>query len=140
MATKWHDKLQADAYDFAPDILRLQHRRRRLAARGVVEPAGAVVCLLLWTIFGKLDIIAVAQGKLVPQSSLKIVQPAEAGIVKEILVSEGDECMPDRFWHAWMPSSPMRTGAPWVTSSASRACNCGASMPSLRGPAQTATG
>lgn len=28
---------------------------------------------------------------LLPQSSVKIVQPADAGIVKEILVSEGDE-------------------------------------------------
>ena len=46
--------------------------------------------IVLWAIFGKVDVVAVAQGKLVPQSYLKIVQPAEAGIVKEILVKEGD--------------------------------------------------
>lgn len=91
-AEKWHDKLQADAYDFAPDILRLQHQPPSPMPRAVLWSLLALLfCLLLWTIFGKLDIIAVAQGKLVPQSSLKIVQPAEAGIVKEILVSEGDE-------------------------------------------------
>jgi hemolysin D len=41
--------------------------------------------------FAKLDIVAVAQGRLVPQTYVKIVQPAEAGIVREILVKEGDE-------------------------------------------------
>jgi hemolysin D len=45
---------------------------------------------LLWACVGRLDIVAVAQGKLVPQTFLKIVQPAESGIVKEILVGEGD--------------------------------------------------
>lgn len=47
-------------------------------------------CLLVWALVGRLDIVAVAEGKLVPQSYLKIVQPPEAGIVKEILVKEGE--------------------------------------------------
>lgn len=45
--------------------------------------------LLLWAIFAKLDIVAVAQGRLVQQTYVKIVQPAEAGIVREILTEEG---------------------------------------------------
>ncbi|MHB1677397.1 MAG: HlyD family type I secretion periplasmic adaptor subunit [Sulfuriferula sp.] len=45
--------------------------------------------LLLWAVFGKLDIIASAEGRLVPETYVKIVQPAEAGIVQEILVKEG---------------------------------------------------
>ena len=46
--------------------------------------------LLLWAIFAKLDITAVADGRLVPQTYVKIVQPAESGIVREIRVQEGD--------------------------------------------------
>lgn len=46
--------------------------------------------LLLWAFFAKLDIVAVAQGRLVPQTYVKIVQPAEAGIIREILVKDGD--------------------------------------------------
>lgn len=92
MAEKWRDKLQADAYDFAPDIQRLQHQPPSPLPRAVLWCLLALLfSMLLWSIFGRLDIIAVAQGKLVPQSSVKIVQPADAGIVKEILVSEGDE-------------------------------------------------
>jgi len=92
MAEKWRNKLQADAYDFAPDIQRLQHQPPSPLPRAVLWCLLALLfSMLLWSIFGRLDIIAVAQGKLVPQSSVKIVQPADAGIVKEILVSEGDE-------------------------------------------------
>ena len=47
------------------------------------------VLLMLWAYLGRLDIVAVASGKLVPQSYLRIVQPLEHGIVKEILVREG---------------------------------------------------
>lgn len=46
--------------------------------------------MLLWAVFGRLDIVAVAGGKLVPQTYLRIVQPLEHGIVREILVREGE--------------------------------------------------
>lgn len=52
--------------------------------------AGLFAALLVWSAFGKLDVVAVAEGKLVPASYLKIVQPAEQGIVREILVREGE--------------------------------------------------
>ena len=45
---------------------------------------------LAWSAFGRLDIVAVTAGKLVPLNFVKIVQPAEGGIVREILVDEGD--------------------------------------------------
>ncbi|MGH8758376.1 MAG: HlyD family type I secretion periplasmic adaptor subunit [Burkholderiales bacterium] len=47
--------------------------------------------LLVWALLGRLDIVAVADGKLVPASYLKIVQPSEAGIIKEIRVREGEQ-------------------------------------------------
>ena len=46
--------------------------------------------LIVWACFAQLDIVAVANGRLVPQTYVKIVQPAEAGIIREILVDEGD--------------------------------------------------
>jgi len=61
--------------------------------------AGVVLWLLAifvgtsvaWAIWGRLDVVAVAQGKLVPTGYLKIVQPVDAGVVKEILIREGQE-------------------------------------------------
>ncbi|HEY4367138.1 MAG TPA: HlyD family type I secretion periplasmic adaptor subunit [Steroidobacteraceae bacterium] len=61
-------------------------RRSRIVLRSVAILFGV---LLLWAIFAKLDIVAVAQGRLVPQTYVKIVQPAEAGIIRELLVEEG---------------------------------------------------
>lgn len=44
---------------------------------------------LAWACLARLDIIASAGGKLVPTSYVKIVQPADAGVVEEILVRDG---------------------------------------------------
>lgn len=85
-------RLKADALDFAPGMVRIQNKAPaplpRVVANGV---AALFLVLLLWAAFGRLDIIAVAQGKLVPQSYLQIIQPFESGIVKTLLVKEGDE-------------------------------------------------
>ena len=51
---------------------------------------GLFASLLIWTILAKLDIVAAASGRLVPKTYVKIVQPSDAGIVREILVHEGD--------------------------------------------------
>ena len=45
---------------------------------------------LVWSLVAKLDIVAVAEGRLVPTTYSKIVQPSESGIVREILVKDGD--------------------------------------------------
>ena len=83
--------LSKEALDFAPSILAIQARPASPLPRVMLYTLLTLfVLIVLWAIFGKVDVVAVAQGKLVPQSYLKIVQPAEAGIVKEILVKEGD--------------------------------------------------
>jgi hemolysin D len=75
---------------FAPDMIRVEREAPSPLPRMVLYLSLALVAAMLaWAYFGKLDIVAASQGKLVPQSFLKIVQPAEAGIVREILVAEG---------------------------------------------------
>lgn len=44
---------------------------------------------LAWSILGKLDIVAVAQGQLVPSGRTKVIQPLENSVVKAILVEDG---------------------------------------------------
>jgi len=83
--------LRADAWDFYPAILQAQHVPPSPLPRLVLYTLMILFgVLLVWATFGRLDIVAVAQGKLVPQTFLKVVQPAEAGVVKDILVKEGD--------------------------------------------------
>ena len=79
------------AWDFAPEIVKAQERPPSPLPRAFLFLLlGLFGAMVVWAFFGRLDMVAVAQGKLVPQSFLKIVQPAESGIVREILVSEGE--------------------------------------------------
>src|SRR6188508_2263919 len=81
----------ADPADFAPEIVKTQSRPPSPLPRAVLYAFLALFGLMAtWACVGRLDIVAVTQGKLVPQGFLKIVQPAEPGIVREILVREGD--------------------------------------------------
>jgi hemolysin D len=77
--------------DFAPEILRLEHAPPAPFPRLVLYLLLALfLIVLVWASFGRLDIITVAEGRLVPQNYLQIVQPAEPGILREILVKEGE--------------------------------------------------
>lgn len=79
------------ALRFAPALVQLQQQAPSPLPRAVLRlVVGLVVALLVWSVTGHLDIVVVAQGRLVPATYLKVVQPADAGIVREILVQEGD--------------------------------------------------
>ena len=43
-----------------------------------------------WACIGKVDIVAVAEGKIISKSRIKDIQPLEKGVVKAILVTEGE--------------------------------------------------
>lgn len=82
----------SDHHAFYPPLIRLQQTAPHPKRQRVLWALLALLFfLLLWALFGRLDIVVVANGKLIPDSYLKIVQPSEAGIVKEILVREGDK-------------------------------------------------
>jgi len=48
------------------------------------------VIAIAWATFGKIDIIATAQGKVMPVGRIKAIQPLEAGTVTAIHVKDGD--------------------------------------------------
>lgn len=77
--------------DFKPPLVRLRDAEPGALHRRVLWVLlGFVGLLLAWSCVARLDIVAVAEGKLVPSTYLKILQPAEAGVVKQILVREGE--------------------------------------------------
>ncbi|MDD5058073.1 MAG: HlyD family type I secretion periplasmic adaptor subunit [Sideroxydans sp.] len=83
--------VSVDPQDFSPALLRIQNRPPAPFARVMLRLLLILLfSLILWAAFGKLDIVATAQGKLIPQTYLKIVQPFEQGMVREILVAEGE--------------------------------------------------
>lgn len=44
---------------------------------------------IAWLTLGRIDVVASAQGRLIPVDNVKIIQPAEAGVVRAILVRDG---------------------------------------------------
>jgi hemolysin D len=49
-----------------------------------------LVATLAWTIFGRVDVVASAQGILMPTGNVKLIQSADAGVVRAIHVHDGD--------------------------------------------------
>ena len=58
-----------------------------------------------WATFGQIDIVVSATGKVIPDGQVKIVQPLETGVIKEIRVKEGDHVMKDQVLMEIDPSS-----------------------------------
>jgi len=76
-------------------------RRDRSAGGDRKRPYGAsrlfALCLsalvtsaLLWSVFSIVDIVATAEGRVIPSARVKRVQPIDAGIVRAVHVKEGD--------------------------------------------------
>lgn len=85
-------KVAEEALDFAPDLLAIQERPPARLPRAVGASVVLLIAILLvWAAVAQLDIIATAEGRLVPLTFTKVVQPAEAGVVTDILVKDGDQ-------------------------------------------------
>jgi len=84
--------MKTDALEFAPDMVRMQGEPPSPLPRATTYLLLVLLAFIAaWAFIGRLDIVASAHGRIVPQSFLKIVQPAESGIVREILVKDGDQ-------------------------------------------------
>ncbi|MFA9462595.1 HlyD family type I secretion periplasmic adaptor subunit [Thiohalorhabdus methylotrophus] len=85
------DRDERPAPEFNPRLLEVVHRPPSPRPRLILGVLLAlVVGTLIWAAIGQLDVVAKAEGKLVPEGRLKIVQPFEKGRVERILVEEGD--------------------------------------------------
>lgn len=49
-----------------------------------------LIFTVAWLVLGKVDVVASAPGKIVPKGSVKIVQSAGTGVIRSILVKDGD--------------------------------------------------
>ncbi|MGD9536253.1 MAG: HlyD family type I secretion periplasmic adaptor subunit [Alphaproteobacteria bacterium] len=68
-------------------VQRTPLRGWRLTAWCVI---GAICAVVAWAYFSKLERVASAEGAVVPQGQVKVIQHLEGGIIKDIRVTEGD--------------------------------------------------
>ena len=79
-----------DETEFLPAALEIVEQPPSPASRAI---AGTIILFfvlaLLWASFGSVDIIAIAQGKIVPTGRTQVIQPLESGVVRSIRVQDG---------------------------------------------------
>lgn len=82
----------ADEAAFLPAALSLQETPVHPAPRRIAWVLMALLVLaLLWSIFGEVDIVATAPGRIIVSERTKLIQPLEAAVVKAIHVQDGDK-------------------------------------------------
>ncbi len=82
--------LDATDREFLPAALELlETPPSPVRIAGIWLICSAVIVALTWSYFGKLDIHAVAQGRIQPSGRSKVIQPVEAGKVVAIFVENG---------------------------------------------------
>jgi hemolysin D len=75
---------------FLPAALEIMETPAPALARAVLWTiVAALVAALVWSLIGKIDLIAVAQGRVIAAGKAKVIQPAETAVVKRILVADG---------------------------------------------------
>jgi hemolysin D len=77
--------------EFLPAALELQQTPPSPVGRITLWVVIAMIVLAItWSVFGHVEIVAVAPGKFVPSGQVKLIQAANSGRVKAIHVSDGD--------------------------------------------------
>src|SRR5438045_2172379 len=81
-----------DEREFLPAALEIVETPASPLGRAI---AGTLMLFFLialaWACLGHIDIIATAQGKIVPTGRVKVIQPLDTGTVTAILVKDGDK-------------------------------------------------
>jgi hemolysin D len=75
---------------FLPAALEIVETPPSPTGRAIGISVIALFCFaLIWSIFGTVDIVATAPGKIIPTGGTKIIQPFESGVVSAIHVHDG---------------------------------------------------
>lgn len=79
-----------DRHEFKPLLVELEDSPTGPLARWLFWILTVMMILIAsWLYFAKVDVVVSARGKVIPSGEIKVVQPIETGVVKNILVKEG---------------------------------------------------
>ncbi len=78
-----------EALQFLPAALEIQQTPPSPVGRAILWSVMIFfIVAFAWAVIGEVDIVAVAQGKILPTSRIKLIQPLEASVITAIHVSE----------------------------------------------------
>jgi hemolysin D len=77
--------------EFLPAALEIIETPASAAGRIMMGVVAAIVAVAaVWAYIGQLDVVATANGQIIPSGQVKLIQPLEIGVVKSISVADGD--------------------------------------------------
>ena len=80
-----------DSYEFKPLLSEIEEAPVSPLGRFTFWTLVAlIVVTTLWLFIGQVDIVVNARGIIVPDGDAKIIQPLDTGVVRQILIKEGD--------------------------------------------------
>ncbi|MDD3437375.1 MAG: HlyD family type I secretion periplasmic adaptor subunit [Candidatus Gastranaerophilales bacterium] len=80
-----------DSHEFLPIVAEIEEEPLNPLGRTMFWILITLITFTaLWLFFGKADVVVSARGKVIPDGEIKIIQPLETGVIKKILVKEGD--------------------------------------------------
>jgi len=83
--------LRAREREFLPAAIEIMEHPASPLGRALIWVLCAFFAIAVgWSIVGRIDIVAVTQGKVVPQGRTKVVQPLEMGVIRALHVKDGD--------------------------------------------------
>lgn len=93
----WRAQNESDAnarpqsdHEFLPAALEIMEKPPSPGLRWLLlSLCGLFTIALIWSIIGKVDVVAIASGRVVPSGNVKIIQPIEVGMVRAIHVRNG---------------------------------------------------
>ena len=85
------DAVARDERQFLPAALEVLETPASPTGRALALSIGAFFTVtLIWSLAGRIDIIATAPGRLLPQGKVKVIQSLDPGVVRAIRVQDGD--------------------------------------------------
>lgn len=80
-----------DEHEFKPILAEIQDKPPNPLGRWLLWAILVFITLLIAGVyFVKVDVVVSARGKIIPQGDIKILQPLETGVIRNIFVKEGD--------------------------------------------------
>ncbi len=80
-----------DSHEFLPILAEIEEEPVNPLGRTMFWTLMVLVLFTgLWLFFGKADVVVSARGKIIPDGEIKVIQPLDTGVIKKILVKEGD--------------------------------------------------
>ena len=88
--TNAKEKANDDVIEFLPAALEVMEKPPSPLGRMLGYSVMALFTItILWGIFGHVDIVSTAEGKIIPGGRVKEIQPLQIGVIKNIFVEEG---------------------------------------------------